>query len=343
MLRNTSLLLGLFLCLRFTSNSQDPRCNFNVDFEWMQSNAPQRYLRFINLENFSTSYINGQIQNSSRLVNGNNLIIIPVVVHVLHHGEAEGVGYNVSMAAIQSQIDVLNEDFRRLNSDAINTPSAFLSVASDFGIEFRLACIDPNNNPTNGVVRKYTSVEMFDANVPLRPDDGTTDEETIGIKTAQNGSVAWPSDRYLNIWVCSMNLGGYASSPADYSTYPQYDGIVIKKEAFGRVGGTAGIYNKGRTGTHEIGHWLNLFHLWGDTGWPNFNVTCSEDDFVGDTPKQQYNHQGCPSFPFTTYRCNTSDVSTMFMNYMDYSNDDCLNMFTNGQKMRARALFATGG
>ena len=122
----------------FIVNGQE-RCGTNIDLVWMQANAPDRYQRFTDLENFTTNYINNQGQNSNRLINGNGIIIIPVVVHVLHRGEAEGNGNNISMAQIQSQIDVLNEDFRRLNTDAINTPSAFAPVASDFGIEFILA------------------------------------------------------------------------------------------------------------------------------------------------------------------------------------------------------------
>jgi hypothetical protein len=232
------LILGLLLCCAVKNNAQYTRCKTTVDYSWLQTNAPERYQRFIDLENFTTNYINGQGQGNNRLINNNGLIIIPVVVHVLHHGEPEGTGYNISMTQIQSQISVLNEDFRRLNADATNTPSAFLPFASDFSIEFRLACIDPNGNATNGVVRKFTNVETFIFNIPPRPSDGTVNEEGIGIKTLQNGSVSWSTDRYLNIWVSNVDVAGYATLPADYSTYPQYDGIVIDKEAFGRGGGT---------------------------------------------------------------------------------------------------------
>lgn len=122
------------------------------------------------------------------------IIRIPVVVHVLHAGEPIGTGLNISMAQIESQIDVLNEDFRRLNADAINTPVAFQSVASDVEIEFYLACIDPNGNSTNGVVRKqgrssYTVVH----------NGNEINESATGIKLGINGSVAWPTNQYLNI------------------------------------------------------------------------------------------------------------------------------------------------
>lgn len=329
------------LLLAFSSKSQDSlyRCDTDADMEWLQANAPDRYQRFQDLETFTSNYIANQNQTNERLINSNGLIVIPVVVHVLHYGETEGSGYNVSMATIQSQIDVLNEDFRRLNADAVNTPTIFQSRASDFGIEFRLACIDPNGNPTDGVVRKQTSISPF---IPSNRPDGSYDDAAIGVKTAQNGSLPWATNRYLNIWVCNLkDAAGYGTFPADYSFYPQFDGIVIKKEAFGRVGGATGSA-RGRTATHEIGHWLNLRHIWGDKRGPEFNNDCTVDDFVGDTPQQKYPNSisQCRTYPQTIYLCNPADVSTMFMNYMDYAPGHCQNLFTNGQRLRARALFA---
>lgn len=183
------LKLILFVITQFTIlnvKGQERSCGANIDLAWLQANAPARYQRFIDLENFTADYSNNQVPNNSRLINGNGLIIIPVVVHVLHRGEPEGNGFNISMTQIQSQIDVLNEDFRRLNSDAINTPAVFLPVAADFQIEFRLACLDPNGNPTDGVVRKATTISTFYSLVPDPRPDGTTNEEAIGIKTLPN-------------------------------------------------------------------------------------------------------------------------------------------------------------
>lgn len=338
-----SLLLGVFFLCNFYSYSQKVRCSRSMNF---QLNTPERYQKYLDLENLTSRYISEQSQIAERLINNGGLIIIPVVVHILHYGESIGNGYNISLATIQSQIDVLNEDFRRLNQDAVNTPAAFLPDASDFGIEFRLACIDPNGNPTDGVIRKATTVQQFISTVPNRS-DGSTNEEAIGVKTLPNGSPSWPTDRYLNIWVCNLDVAGYGAFPIDFSTYPIYDGVVIDKNAFGRNGGVSFPFNKGRTATHEIGHWLNLYHLWGnpiDPDRDNFN--CNYDDLVGDTPKQQHFsvnfNNGCPTYPFLPLRCNTNDLSTMFMNYMDYVNDDCYNMFSNGQKLRARALFEPG-
>ena len=320
----------LFLSATIFANAQDTRCPITADLAWMQTHAPDRYQRFINLENFTANYVN----QNARLINGNGLIVIPVVVHVLHRGEIEGTGFNISMAQIQSQIDVLNKDYRRLNDDRVNTPTGFLPVASDFTIQFQLACIDPNGNPTNGVVRKYTSKSNF--YFSIRSSDGTPDEETIGIKVSSTGDAAWPTDHYLNIWVCNLAGDlGYSTFPADYSAYPQFDGIVIRTTAFGTTGNVSAPYNLGRTATHEIGHWLNLRHLNGD-------AFCG-DDFVADTPAEQLVETICRTYPSTWNLCNQSDPSAMFMNFLEFTPDNCMNLFTNGQRTRIRAVFATGG
>lgn len=151
------------------------------------------------------------------------------------------------------------------------------------------------------------------------------------------GSLPWPTDRYLNIWVRNLQgLLGYATSPADYRRYPQSDGVVIRTTAFGRIGNLEPLYNRGRTTTHEIGHWLALYHL------KNGIAVCA-DDFVNDTPKEQAIHSGstCPSYPDLAGRCDQTDPSTMFMNFMEWVPDACQNLFTNGQRQRTRAIFAT--
>jgi len=245
-------------------------------------------------------------------------IVIPVVVHVIYSNSNE----NISTAQIQSQIDVLNADFRRLNGDRVNTPSTFAGVAADINIEFVLANTDPNGNPTSGITRKSSS----------RTSWGTNDE----MKSASNGGVnAWDTDKYLNMWVCNIGGGilGYAQFPGGPAST---DGVVMSPQYFGSSAGGSGFYlsapfDKGRTTTHEVGHWLNLRHIWGDGN-------CSADDFVSDTPNAGAPNYGCPSHPSTS--CSSAD---MFMNYMDYVDDNCMNMFTEGQKTRMRALFAPGG
>ena len=141
----------------------------------------------------------------------------------------------------------------------------------------------------------------------------------------------WPNDDYLNIWVCNIQSGllGYASPPSNW--IGDGDGLVIGYQYFGRTGTVQSPYNKGRTATHEIGHWLNLDHVWG--GWGS----CGNDQ-VSDTPKQESENYSCPAFPLHPNACSTTNANgDMFMNYMDYTNDACMNLFTNGQKTRMLA------
>jgi len=242
-----------------------------------------------------------------------NVITIPVVVHVVWNTASE----NLSTAQIQSQIDVLNEDFRRTNPDASNTLAQFQGVAADSEIEFCLATTDPTGAPTTGITRRQTSVSSF----------GTSGNPVKF--NSSGGTDAWPRDSYMNIWVCDISSGilGYAQFPGGPAST---DGIVCDYAYFGRYGSAQSPYNLGRTATHEVGHWLNLRHIWGDGG-------CGVDDLVADTPVSDG----------PNYSCSLSHVSCgsvdMVQNYMDYTNDSCMNVFTTGQKNRMRALFASGG
>jgi hypothetical protein len=244
------------------------------------------------------------------------LITIPVVVHVLYNAPDQ----NISTAQILSQLKSLNEDFRRKNSDAGQTPNAFSSVAADCRIEFCLAKTDPNGKPTNGIVRKSTNTIAFSMNDAIK-------------FTAAGGDNGWDSRKYLNIWVGNMqgNAIGYATPPGGEL---DKDGVVIHYQVFGTTGNLRPAFNKGRTATHEIGHWLGLRHIWGDQA-------CG-DDGIGDTPKQEYYSANCPSFPKLS-NCSPDNNGDMFMNFMDYSNDACMNLFTKGQKNRIRSLFAESG
>lgn len=152
--------------------------------------------------------------------------------------------------------------------------------------------------------------------------------------TAQGGLDAWPRDQYLNLWVCDLSGGllGYAQFPGGAAAT---DGVVCDYQYFGTIGSSAP-FNKGRTATHEVGHWLNLYHIWGDDG-----TACTGSDLVADTPNQADENYGCPVFPAVS--CSNGPNGDMFMNYMDYTDDACMNMFTAGQKAREQALFATGG
>jgi hypothetical protein len=246
------------------------------------------------------------------------LVTIPVVVHVVWNTTAE----NISDAQIQSQINVLNADFRKLNSDAGNVPSAFSGLAADANIEFCLATVNPSGNPTNGINRVQTTATSFGTNNTVK-------------SSSTGGTNAWDRNKYLNIWVCDISGGilGYAQFPGGSAST---DGVVIDYQYFGTIGTATAPFNKGRTGTHEVGHWLNLYHIWGDDG-----TGCTGSDLVSDTPNQADENYGCPSFPQVS--CSNGPSGDMFMNYMDYTDDACMYMFSNGQSTRMQALFASGG
>jgi len=250
------------------------------------------------------------------------IIYIPVVVHVLYNTSAQ----NISDAQILSQIRILNEDFRRTNPDKNNTPSIFQSVAADIQIEFRLATKDPSGNASTGIIRKYTSSSSFAYGSSMK-------------FNSSGGSNAWNTSKYLNIWVCNLSSGllGFATFPGSAGT--STDGIVVTTRAFGDIGDLYSVFNLGRTATHEVGHYLHLYHIWGDGG-------CEVDDEVSDTPLAgSPNNNGLPCFFPDINTCNTGagDLPDMFQNYMDYSDDACMNLFTIGQKSRMRALFGSGG
>lgn len=235
-----------------------------------------------------------------------------MVVHVIWNNEEQ----NISDAQIQSQIDVLNKDFRKLNSDVSKVPTVWSSLTADFQIEFCLATKDPSGNPTSGITRTQTSVVSF-----------STDDK-VKKSGASGGEEAWPSDRYLNIWVCKLGGGllGYAQFPGGPA---ETDGVVITYNAFGTMGTVSFPFDKGRSATHEIGHWLNLHHLWGDYGG------CSDTDYVDDTPTQEAPNYGCPEFPHIS--CNNGPNGDMFHDYMAYVDDACMFMFTKGQATRANS------
>ncbi len=246
------------------------------------------------------------------------LVTIPVVVHVVYNTTAE----NISDAQVLSQINVLNADFRKLNSDAANVPAAFSGLAADANIEFCLASTDPNGATTTGITRTSTTATSFSTN--------------DGVKfSTSGGKNAWDATKYLNIWVCDISGGilGYAQFPGGSAST---DGVVIDYQYYGTTGTATAPFNKGRTATHEVGHWLNLYHIWGDDG-----TGCTGTDSVSDTPNQADENYGCPVFPQVS--CSNGPNGDMFMNYMDYTDDACMYMFSTGQASRMQALFASGG
>jgi hypothetical protein len=230
-------------------------------------------------------------------------INIPVIVHVIYSNANE----NISDAQINSQMNILNADFSKTNSDVSQVPAEFAGVVADADIQFSLA----------QVIRVSST----------RTSWGTNDAMKF---SSNGGSDAVDSSKYLNIWVCNIGGGilGYAQFPGGSAAT---DGIVVGPQFFGSQGFVQAPFDKGRTTTHEIGHWLNLRHIWGDG-------RCRQDDFVADTPSSDRPNYGCPSYP--TVNCRTNDMT---MNYMDYVNDECMYMFSEGQKSRMRALFTAGG
>ena len=244
---------------------------------------------------------------------GMGIIKIPVVVHILY----KEAGHNVSDAQIQSQIAALNANFRKLSADTTNIPQRFKALAADIQIEFYLATSDSRGHATNGIVRKQTNITLWMTNDRIK-------------SSAQGGDDAWDAHSYLNIWVGNMaSTLGYSSVPG---SDPAKDGIVINVSSFGAMHGAGGS-GLGRTAVHEVGHWLGLKHIWGD-------VACG-DDGINDTPSQSWYTSGCPNGFRSS--CNNGAVGDMYMNFMDYTNDACKNMFTLGQKTKMRSHFMNGG
>ncbi len=253
----------------------------------------------------------------------NSVVTIPVVVHIVFNTPAE----NISDEQVYSQLEVLNEDFRMLNTDyGITVPNEFVPfqpLAADAQIQFCLASVDPAGNPTSGITRRATTHGPF--NYP-------TTDMMFG---ASGGTDVWNTTQYLNLYVCDISgtIIGYAPYPltAPAST----DAVVIDVNTFGK-NGTAGFpFDLGRTATHEIGHWLNLVHIFADDNPP----TCTDSDGVADTPNQLDANGGCPG---VTVSCGNGPNGDMSMNYMDYTDDRCMYMFSAGQKARMLASFMPG-
>jgi hypothetical protein len=239
-------------------------------------------------------------------------VTIPVVVHVVYNTAAE----NISAAQVKSQIAALNKDYSATNPDKSKTPPVWTGLVSDTRVQFKLAKKDPNGKKTNGIIRTKTD------------ETGFTDDDAVKSK-AMGGADAWPSSKYLNIWVCTLAGGllGYAQFPGGPA---KTDGVVILNTAFGTNGTATAPFNLGRTLTHEVGHWLNLRHIWGDT------PDCSGSDMVDDTPNAAGPNFGKPTFPIVT--CTNGPNGDMFVNYMDYVDDAAMVMFTSGQVARMRAV-----
>ena len=287
-------------------------CKSNEVLEEQIKSNPGRLQILEEIENQTKSFIQSKRPGNGGSGGGGNdnepptdfpVVTIPVYVHVIYNSSQE----NISEAQINSQMQVLNEDFRMTNSDANQAPSEFADRAADTQIQFSLA----------GITRKFSNKTTW----------GTRDDMK---KSSQGGVDPIDPENYLNIWVCNIGGGilGYAQFPGGSSST---DGVVIGPQYFGTQGYVASPFDGGRTTTHEVGHYLNLRHIWGDG-------RCRQDDYVNDTPSSDRANYGCPSYP--TNHCKSNDMT---MNYMDYVDDACMYMFSNGQKLRMRSVLESGG
>ncbi|MEQ9302364.1 MAG: zinc metalloprotease, partial [Marinoscillum sp.] len=284
---------------------------------------PQNINRAESIADFEVWLTNKKIEKAARKLQPTTqqatVYEVPVVFHVVHDGSLLGSGSNISDSRIIQQLEILNQDFRRTNNDASETASQFRSVAADTEIQFVFARQDPEGLPTNGIVRTKGSKSEYSSS-----DDRILMSESF-----------WPQEHYINIYVTNLskstlglaqfpfsNLEGIAS---ELENYKATDGLIIDYQWVGVNENTGSFNSYGRTATHEMGHFLGLRHIWGDGN-------CSYDDFCEDTPLADGSTTGCSTNKVT---CGTKD---MIQNYMDYTDDTCMNLFTQCQRERMRLV-----
>ncbi|HTI11436.1 MAG TPA: M43 family zinc metalloprotease [Puia sp.] len=310
--------LLLLLSLRLSVVAQQRDCGSTAYMQAMIRNNPDMEARIQQIAAFTRQ----QLQSPTVVVTGTepagkgtSVVRIPVIVHIVYNSSSQ----NISDAQVQSQLDVLNRDYRKLNADTAKIPGYYSPLAADCGFQFVLANLDTNGNATTGIIHRHTNVQAFQIDDAIK-------------FTARGGDDAWDRDRYLNLWVGNLTPGilGYSSIPG---CSRMTDGVSISYKAFGTTGTAAAPFNLGRTATHEIGHWLNLIHIWGD-------ADCG-DDGVDDTPQQQAATRGNPSGMI--FSCGNTPYGNLYMDYMDFTDDAGMHLFTYGQRNRMRTLFAEGG
>ncbi len=313
-----SLFVSLF-AFQINSNAQanftERGCATNEVNAELIRNQPAYAQKLIQTEELARQYLENR-KNQRSAAAGDT---ITVVFHVIYNAPQE----NIPDAQLYSQLQILNEDFNRRHADTVNTPAPFRSVAGNPRITFCLASLDPDGNPTTGITRTKTNISSFVAT-----------ENQMKFSN-RGGKDAWMPELYLNIWVC--NLGGDVIGFAQFPGGPlNTDGIVVRFSSVGMFpfNPFPGPYTRGRTATHEVGHWLGLRHIWGEN-----DNDCNDSDGIADTPNQGDKSSGCPAFPKVS--CNNEPNGDMFMNFMDYTVDNCMNLFTRNQSERLNAILHT--
>jgi len=332
-MRLKSILSTLFTALVCcTASAQAPKCHTDEAHQQLLSSNPsmvqQLQANEISVRDWIRNNRNGQQRGTSTPVT------IPVVFHIVYKNNTQ----NIADSNIFRQVDILNECYRLQNTNFSQTRSIFDTIAADVEVEFCLASVDPAGNPTNGITRTQAPTSAFFD--PILGFDNVK-------RSANGGKDPWPADQYLNIWICDMSLFGltavlgYAQFPGGN---PLTDGVVIQYQFTGFMPNNT-TSNKGKTATHEVGHWLGLRHIWGDG--QGSATPCDSTDYVDDTPNADTaSQQTCIIKNSCTNESNYwasigIDPPDMMENYMDYSYDDCMTMFTLGQKDRMLGFLNT--
>lgn len=307
-------LLFISISISFSAYSQKEKCFADVLLQNKLEEDPSLSQKLEIQERQTQAFIKNY---PSQLVT-REVMTIPVVVHVVW----EKIEQNISDEQIRSQIEVLNKDFRNNNSLSVAIPSEFNNLIADMEIEFCLASRDPDGKATNGITRTQTSFEFI-------VDEYASNNRRRIKHEFLGGHSAWDTKKYLNIWVGKYTPGTLGEGCFPGICSDAEDGIIVDPFVFGTKGTAANNTpnNMGRTTTHEVGHYFDLRHLWGSK-----LGDCDSDDMVADTPAQFFPTDGCPNHPKTT--CSSNDL---FMNYMDYTDDACMGMFSKGQKLRILA------
>ena len=311
MKKNYILLMALFTLtatMTFAQNSE--KCSAYEGRLRAIQNNPESLVKDAAFEELIVSLnADGPIEKAA-------LYSIPVVIHIIHDGEAVGTGTNISDADALSIITVMNNQFRKMTSDSLVSGDPFYNLSVDTEIEFCLAVRDPDGNATSGITRQQggqSSYEDYEFDSLVKP------------------STIWDASSYMNMWCIAFtdpSLDGYGTFPNQ--TSDSTDGIVVSYNDFT----AANQGQKSIVGTHEVGHYLNLNHIWGD-------ATCG-DDLVADTPTHETDNFGCPTYPHNVNsNCNPGPEGEMYMNYMDYSDAVCTMVFTPGQTQRMRVTLET--